>query len=114
MIYADGRQTWRIIGNLYSNVAKYALPETRVYVELAKEDNWIVFSMKNISRARVSVPATDLTERFVRGDEARSTEGSGLGLSIAKTLTELMNGRFTVSMDADLFCVEVRFLLLQK
>lgn len=113
MIYADGRQTWRIIGNLYSNVAKYAMPNTRVYVEIAKERNRVVFSVKNISDELVSVPANDLTERFVRGDKARTTEGSGLGLSIAKTLTELMNGIFSVSMDADLFCVEVKFLLLR-
>lgn len=113
MIYADGRQTWRIIGNLYSNVAKYAMPNTRVYVEIAREKNRVVFSVKNISDELVSVPADDLTERFVRGDKARTTEGSGLGLSIAKTLTELMNGIFHVSMDADLFCVEVKFLLLR-
>ena len=109
MIFADGKQLWRVIGNLYNNVGKYAMPNTRVYAEIYKQDEWVIFSIKNISEDLVSMPARELTERFVRGDTARTTEGSGLGLSIAKTLTELMNGRFEVSMDADLFCAEVKF-----
>ncbi len=112
MIYADGRQLWRVIGNLYNNVGKYAMPNTRVYAQISQDDTWAVFSIKNISADLVDLPAKDLTERFVRGDEARTTEGSGLGLSIAKTLTELMNGKFEIRMDADLFCAEVKFRIL--
>lgn len=111
MIYADGRQLWRVIGNLYSNVGKYAMPNTRVYAEIEVKDGYVCFTIKNISEALVDLPAGELTERFVRGDTARTTEGSGLGLSIAKTLTELMNGVFEVSLDADLFCAKVKFPL---
>lgn len=113
MIWADGRQLWRVIGNLYNNAGKYAMPNTRVYAEIEKADGWVIFTMKNISEDFVSLPAAELTERFVRGDTARTTEGSGLGLSIAKTLTELMGGRFEISMDADLFCAEVKFRLIR-
>ena len=113
MIRADGRQLWRVIGNLYNNAGKYAMPNTRVYAEIEKADGWVIFTMKNISEDFVSLPAAELTERFVRGDTARTTEGSGLGLSIAKTLTELMGGRFEISMDADLFCAEVKFRLIR-
>lgn len=110
-IMADGRQLWRVIGNLYSNVIKYALSDTRVYVALEEKEGWAVFSMKNISAEQVSVPSTDLTERFIRGDVSRTTEGSGLGLSIVKSLTELMNGRFSIELDGDLFKAEVAFLV---
>lgn len=109
MIYADGRQLWRVIGNLYNNVAKYAMPDTRVYVELEKKDYEASFSIKNISESMLEVDADTLAERFVRGDESRSTEGSGLGLSISKMLTELMGGRFEIEVDDDLFRVKVTF-----
>lgn len=108
-IYADGRQLWRVIGNLYNNVTKYAMPNTRVYVEVGTEEDQIFFSMKNITQNPLTVNADMLTERFVRGDESRSTEGSGLGLSISKMLTELMGGRFELSMEDDLFRVKVMF-----
>ncbi len=109
MIYADGRQLWRVIGNLYNNVAKYAMPDTRVYVEVEQKDYEASFSIKNISETMLEVDADTLAERFVRGDEARSTEGSGLGLSISKMLTELMGGRFEIELDDDLFRVKVIF-----
>ena len=109
VIYADGRQLWRVIGNLYNNVAKYAMPDTRVYVEVEKKDGYASFYIKNISEVLLEVNPDDLTERFVRGDESRSTEGSGLGLSISKMLTELMGGHFEIEMDDDLFRVKVTF-----
>lgn len=108
-IYADGRQLWRVIGNLYNNVSKYAMPNTRVYVKVEKQDGKVSFSMKNITEIPLTVEADALTERFVRGDEARSTEGSGLGLSISKMLTELMGGEFKLSVEDDLFWVKVTF-----
>jgi signal transduction histidine kinase len=109
MICADGRQLWRVIGNLYNNVAKYAMPDTRVYVEVAVSGKEASFSMKNISESMLDVNADSLTERFVRGDESRSTEGSGLGLSISKMLTELMGGQFDIELEDDLFRVKVTF-----
>lgn len=109
MIYADGRQLWRVIGNLYNNVAKYAMPDTRVYVEVERKGYEASFSIKNISEVMLKVDADTLAERFVRGDESRSTEGSGLGLSISKMLTELMGGRFEIELDDDLFRVKVTF-----
>lgn len=109
VIFADGRQLWRVIGNLYSNAAKYAMPRSRIYVEVEKKDGMASFSMKNITDAPLTVEADELTERFVRGDESRSTEGSGLGLSISKMLTELMGGKFFISTEDDLFRVKVTF-----
>lgn len=109
MIYADGRQLWRVIGNLYNNTAKYAMRDTRVYVEVECKDGKASFSIKNISEHLLDVNADELTERFVRGDESRSSEGSGLGLSISKMLTELMGGTFELDMDDDLFRVKVSF-----
>ena len=109
VIFADGRQLWRVIGNLYSNAAKYAMPKSRIYVEVEKQDGKASFSMKNITDAPLTVEADELTERFVRGDESRSTEGSGLGLSISKMLTELMGGEFSISTEDDLFRVKVTF-----
>lgn len=110
-IYADGRRVWRVFGNLYQNTAKYAMPNTRVYVTLEKEGNQAVFTMKNISEAPLNIDPDELMERFTRGDEARTTEGSGLGLSIARSLTEAMKGRFTIYLDGDLFKVTVCFPL---
>ena len=109
MIYADGRQLWRVIGNLYNNTSKYAMPDTRVYVEVAKDGYEASFTMKNISEKLLNVDADALAERFVRWDESRSTEGSGLGLSISKMLTELMGGKFEISLEDDLFRVKVTF-----
>lgn len=113
LIRADGRQLYRVIENLYNNVAKYALEKTRVYVDIAYVEEKVVFSIKNVSEhslARENSNAGDLTERFIRGDSSRTTEGSGLGLSIAKSLTVLMGGVFDIKVDGDLFKASITFL----
>ena len=102
-VEADGRHLWRVLDNLLTNCAKYALPGTRVYVDLRRSGEWAVLSVKNISRDALDMPAERLMERFVRGDESRNQAGSGLGLSIAQSLTELQHGRFEISIDGDLF-----------
>lgn len=107
--YVDGRQLWRVFENLLSNIGKYAMPGTRVYMELKKTDQLAEIVFKNVSRQKLSVGAEELQERFVRGDTSRSTEGSGLGLSIAKSLTELMDGSFEVYLDGDFFQVTLLF-----
>lgn len=112
-ICADGRQLYRVIENLYNNVAKYAMEHTRVYVEVTAKEERVVFSIKNVSEkslAKENSQAGDLTERFTRGDSSRTTEGSGLGLSIAKNLTHLMGGTFDISVDGDLFKATLVFL----
>lgn len=109
VIEADGRRLWRIIENLYNNAAKYAMPNTRVYVDLTIVGHMVRFSIKNISEQPLNIEAGELTERFIRGDVARSTEGSGLGLSIAKNLTELQKGSFDIYLDGDLFKVTIIF-----
>ena len=106
-VYADGRHLWRVIDNLLSNCAKYALEGTRVYIELVRGKGTVSLSVKNISREALNVPPERLMERFVRGEESRSTEGSGLGLSIARSLTELQGGTFELAVDGDLFKVVV-------
>lgn len=112
LIRADGRQLYRVIENLYNNVAKYALEKTRVYVDIAYAEEKVIFSIKNVSErslARENSNAGDLTERFIRGDSSRTTEGSGLGLSIAKSLTVLMGGTFDITVDGDLFKAAITF-----
>ena len=106
---ADGRLVWRVMSNLLSNTVKYALPGTRVYVDLMKLDGKVIISMKNISREELNVNADELIERFVRGDASRNTEGSGLGLNIAKSLMELQKGELQVLVDGDLFKVTMIF-----
>lgn len=112
-ISADPRQLYRVIENLLNNVCKYALPGTRVYMDLEVNESEgggeAVFSIKNISRNELNIDADELTERFIRGDISRSTEGSGLGLSIAKNLTVAMGGKFEIILDGDLFKVNVSF-----
>ncbi len=103
VVLADGRQVWRILENILSNVRKYAQADTRVYVDLFRRGNDLVWTTKNISANPLNVPAETLMERFVRGDASRHTEGSGLGLSIAKSLAELQQGRFDIVIDGDLF-----------
>lgn len=109
MIMADGRQLWRILNNLMNNICKYSMPGSRVYQSLKTEDGKAVITYRNISRYELNISADELTERFVRGDSSRHTEGSGLGLSIAQNLTELQGGTFDISIDGDLFKVTVKF-----
>lgn len=114
-IYADGRQLYRSIENLYTNAAKYALENTRVYVELEKADKNAVFTIKNVSKNELDIVSNgnvDLTERFVRGERSRTTEGSGLGLSIAKNLTHLMGGKFEIKVDGDLFIATITYNII--
>ena len=113
IIEGDGRRIYRILENLYQNVNKYAMEGTRVYVELRKEAAMAVFQIKNISKEPLTTCVEELTERFVRGEESRTTEGSGLGLSIAKSLTELQKGNFEIYLDGDLFRVTVEFPLCE-
>ena len=109
MIYADGRRTYRVMDNLMQNVYKYATPNTRVYVDLMKSEEMVIFSIKNISQAELNIDSRELMERFIRGDQSRSTEGSGLGLSIAKDLVHMQNGAFDILLDGDLFKVTIMF-----
>lgn len=103
----DGRYLWRVMDNLLSNVCKYALPGTRVYIDACSQGGFTFLSVKNISRDRLNVTADELMERFVRGDTSRNTEGSGLGLSIAQSLAQLMGGNLTLTVDGDLFKAEL-------
>ena len=106
---ADGRLSWRVLSNLFSNAVKYAMPGTRVYLELTGTSEHVVISLKNISREPLNISAEELTERFVRGDASRKTEGSGLGLNIAKSLMELQNGKLELLVDGDLFKATLLF-----
>jgi signal transduction histidine kinase len=108
-ILADGRLVWRVLSNLMSNAVKYALPGTRLYIELTETENEAQLSLKNISREPLRISAEDLMERFVRGDVSRNSEGSGLGLNIAKSLMEIQNGQLQLQLDADLFTVTLVF-----
>lgn len=110
-IDADGRHMWRILENLLSNAMKYSMPHSRVYVDIFSADTSGVLVMKNISAAPIDFDATRLTDRFVRGDSSRTTEGSGLGLSIAQSLTEIQGGTFGIQVDGDLFKVVVQMPL---
>lgn len=105
LVEADGRHLWRVIENIMNNAIKYALKGSRVYLQMSQEDQWTRLELKNISAEELNIPVEELMERFVRGSESRHTEGSGLGLSIAKSLMELQNGRFDMSIDGDLFKV---------
>ncbi|HIV17507.1 MAG TPA: HAMP domain-containing histidine kinase [Candidatus Alectryocaccobium stercorigallinarum] len=114
IIHVDGRRMWRVLANLYSNVVKYAMPGTRVYTELKALDGKAVFSIKNISEQPLNIPVEELKERFIRGDQARTSEGSGLGLSIAEDLVKLQGGKLELYLDGDLFKVEVEFECVVK
>ena len=109
VIYADGQRMWRVLENVFGNVVKYAMEGTRVYAEISNQNKKVIFSLKNISAQPLNFSADELTERFIRGDVARNTEGSGLGLSIAKSLTELQGGEFKLHLDGDLFKVMITF-----
>ena len=110
-VRADGNLLWRILNNLYSNINKYALANTRVYIDVSKEDGNALISLKNISREQLNISADELMERFVRGDSSRHTEGSGLGLNIASSLAEIQKGSLKLSVDGDLFKTELRMPL---
>lgn len=110
VIMADGRRMWRVIENLYNNVAKYAMPYTRVYVEVKRIGCRVIFEIKNVSENPLNnIRPEELTERFIRGDVSRNTEGSGLGLSIAQNLVKLQHGTFDIYLDGDLFKVTITF-----
>lgn len=109
VIFVDGRRMWRVLENIYNNAAKYAMEGTRVYADLKAVGENVIFSLKNISEQPLNIEADELTERFIRGDISRNTEGSGLGLSIAKNLTEMQGGEFELYLDGDLFKVTIKF-----
>lgn len=108
-ISADSRSIFRVIENLFINIYKYAMENTRVYIDLKSIEGRVQIVIKNISSQELNVNVDELMERFVRGDEARSSEGSGLGLSIARSLTEAMGGKFEIVLDGDLFKVVLSF-----
>lgn len=112
-IYADSRRMWRVMENLFNNIYKYTMENTRVYIDLTIEEhengNIVEASLKNISERQMNIKAADLTERFIRGDDSRTTEGSGLGLYITKNLIQAQNGEFDIRLDGDLFKAVMRF-----
>lgn len=113
MIMADGRRLWRVFDNLMNNICKYSQGGTRVYLSLEKQGNEAVITFKNTSSTALNISADELMERFVRGDSSRNTEGNGLGLSIAKSLTELQNGKLELTIDGDLFKVILKFPVIK-
>ncbi len=108
-VCADSRRMWRVVENLFNNICKYAMEGTRVYIDLETENERVCVSVKNISKQQMNIHPDELTERFIRGDLARSTEGSGLGLSIAKSLVLAQGGTFEIKMDGDLFKIVISF-----
>jgi len=106
-VWADGTLVWRILDNIFSNACKYALPGTRFYIDVKPSGESVVMSFKNVSREKLNISADELMERFVRGDSARTGEGSGLGLNIAKSLAELQGGSVSLAIDGDLFRADV-------
>ena len=108
-ILADGRRMWRVFDNLLGNICKYAQPGTRVYLDVTRAGGEVVIAFKNTSRDRLNITADELMERFVRGDASRASEGSGLGLSIARSLVQLQGGSLALVIDGDLFKAELRF-----
>lgn len=113
-IMADGRHLWRVFDNLMNNICKYSQVGTRVYLDLSEKDGRAQITFRNISKYELNITGEELTERFVRGDKSRNTEGSGLGLSIARSLTELQNGILQIDIDGDLFKVTLTFDTLKK
>ncbi len=108
-IYADSRYVYRVLENMYSNIAKYAMEGTRVYTDIIEKGNQVLIQLKNVSKQKLNISTEELMQRFVRGDASRNTEGSGLGLSIARSLTELQEGSFNIYLDGDLFKVTITF-----
>lgn len=113
-VIADGKYLWRIVENLLSNALKYSMPNSRVYISIDKNEQFGILTIKNISAFPLEISSEQLTERFVRGDASRTTEGSGLGLSIAQSLTKLQEGKFKVEIDGDLFKVTVEIPLWKE
>ena len=111
-INADNRYMYRIIENLFSNISKYAQEKSRVYIDVKRSGNKVKIDIKNISKERLNISSEELMQRFVRGDKSRTTEGSGLGLSISRSLTELQKGLFNIQIDGDLFKVELEFEII--
>ena len=109
MMLGDSRLVWRVLSNLLSNAVKYALPGTRLYCSVRRHERHVVISIKNVSKEQLGISAEELMERFVRGDASRNTEGSGLGLNIAKSLMELQKGQLKLLVDGDLFKVTLVF-----
>lgn len=107
IIKADNRYMYRIVENIFSNITKYAMENSRIYIDILKEKDKIKLYIKNISKEKLNISSDELMQRFVRGDKSRYTEGSGLGLSISKSLTELQNGKFEIKIDGDLFKVQI-------
>lgn len=108
-IKADSRYMYRVLENMYSNISKYAMEGTRVYTDIAEKDGNVTIQLKNVSKQKLNISADELMQRFVRGEASRNTEGSGLGLSIARSLTELQQGKFNIYLDGDLFKVTIEF-----
>ncbi|MFR5059777.1 MAG: sensor histidine kinase, partial [[Ruminococcus] torques] len=103
VMWLDSEKTYRIFENLIVNITKYAMPHTRVYIDMTETEDGVHITMKNVSAAELNFNADEITDRFVRGDSARNTEGSGLGLAIAKSFAELQHGSLKISTEADLF-----------
>lgn len=114
VVHVDGRRMWRVLENIFGNAAKYAMPGTRVYADLKLEEDTVDLSLKNVSEHQLNISADELTERFIRVDLSRSSEGSGLGLSIAQSLTTMQGGTFNLYLDGDLFRVNIRFPRVKK
>lgn len=114
VVHVDGRRMGRVLENIFGNAAKYAMPGTRVYADLKLEEDTVDLSLKNVSEHQLNISADELTERFIRGDLSRSSEGSGLGLSIAQSLTTMQGGTFNLYLDGDLFRVNIRFPRVKK
>ena len=112
-ILADGRRMWRVFDNLMNNICKYAQPGTRVYLILEEKEKKAVITFKNTSRDALNISEEELMERFVRGDSSRNTEGNGLGLSIARSLTELQKGTLSIKIDGDLFKAVLEFQVIE-
>ena len=105
----DSQRTFRVFENLIINTTKYAMPNTRVFIDMIEDENKVEIIMKNMAAEEITFNVETIAERFVRGDESRNTEGSGLGLAIAKSFVELQGGKFDISVDGDLFKVTIIF-----
>ena len=112
-IRADSRYMYRIIENLFENITKYALENSRVYIDVSQNGNKVKVEIKNISKEKLNITEEELMQRFVRGEKSRTTEGNGLGLSISQSLTEIQNGEFRIKIDGDLFKAELEFEIVK-